>query len=287
MRDSWKLAACVAGCGALAVACDRASAQEFLLMNDGFPAAGVCNPACTGNLQMGFEEREIGAAAFILDERWFPLQILNVQILWFNNQAGGCGAPTNNIQEGIFVYSDLPQGGVADPHLVYGSPPIQLTAGFLNNFDLESENVIVENGGVNDSILIGMQFADGAAPASGGVVTDPCAATLVTDLNGAPNPVLSWVKATGGPLGPGWWPMSAFGVSGDIVIRAVVAPVCYADFDKSAGAISLDIFDFLAFQTAFVSNDRLACDCDTGTGRGLCDIFDFLCFQNAFVAGCP
>ena len=237
-------------------------------MNDGFPAAGVCNPACTGNLQMGFEEREIGAAAFILDERWFPLQILNVQILWFNNQAGGCGAPTNNIQEGIFVYSDLPQGGVVDPRLVYGSPQIQLTAGFLNDFDLAAENVIVNDGGVNDSILIGMQFADGAAPASGGVVTDPCAATLVTDLDGAPNPVLSWV-------------------SGDIVIRAVVTPVCYADFDKSGAAGSLDIFDFLAFQTAFVSNDRLACGCDTNSGPDLCDIFDFLCFQDAFVGGCP
>jgi hypothetical protein len=62
---------------------------------------------------------------------------------------------------------------------------------------------------------------------------------------------------------------------------------CYADCDQSTGVGTLDIFDFLCFQNAFVAGDPYACDCDTTTGRGVCDIFDFLCFQNAFVAGCP
>jgi Cytochrome c554 and c-prime len=62
---------------------------------------------------------------------------------------------------------------------------------------------------------------------------------------------------------------------------------CYADRDQSTGRGVLDIFDFLAFQNLFVSNDPYACDCDTSTGSGICDIFDFLCFQDAFVAGCP
>jgi len=58
---------------------------------------------------------------------------------------------------------------------------------------------------------------------------------------------------------------------------------CYADCDSSTGAGTLDIFDFLCFQDAYVSGDLYA-DCD---GSGGLDVFDFLCFQNAFVVGCP
>ena len=63
--------------------------------------------------------------------------------------------------------------------------------------------------------------------------------------------------------------------------------VCYADCDGSTGAGVLDIFDFLCFQTNFVTGSPYACDCDQSTGPSVCDIFDFLCFQSAFVAGCP
>ena len=61
---------------------------------------------------------------------------------------------------------------------------------------------------------------------------------------------------------------------------------CYADCDRATGFGTLDIFDFLCFQHAFVSQRQYACDCDTSTGHSVCDVFDFLCFQNAFVAGC-
>ena len=64
-------------------------------------------------------------------------------------------------------------------------------------------------------------------------------------------------------------------------------PACYADCDTSTGQGTLDIFDFLCFQSAFVSGNAYACDCDTTTGPGVCDIFDFLCFQSHFVEGCP
>jgi len=62
--------------------------------------------------------------------------------------------------------------------------------------------------------------------------------------------------------------------------------VCYADFDSSTGIGMLDIFDFLAFQTAFLESDPSACNCDTSTGTGVCDMFDFLCFQAEFTASC-
>jgi Subtilase family len=65
-------------------------------------------------------------------------------------------------------------------------------------------------------------------------------------------------------------------------------PACACDFDTSTGANICDIFDFLAFQNAFVAGDACAIDLNTSTGVGVADIFDFLDFQNSFVGGpCP
>jgi hypothetical protein len=55
---------------------------------------------------------------------------------------------------------------------------------------------------------------------------------------------------------------------------------CYADCDLDG---SLDFFDFLCFQNAFLAQDPYA-DCDRD---GTFTFFDFLCFQNEFLAGCP
>jgi len=68
------------------------------------------------------------------------------------------------------------------------------------------------------------------------------------------------------------------GALGDVEAPEIGA--CYPDCDGNG---SLDIFDFLCFQDAFVQMDPYA-DCD---GTGAFDIFDFLCFQDAFVVGCP
>lgn len=69
----------------------------------------------------------------------------------------------------------------------------------------------------------------------------------------------------------------------DIGAHEFQPPPCVANFNDDC---ELDIFDFLAFQTAFVSGDPRA-DLDHSTGIGVFDIFDFLAFQNHFVAGCP
>jgi hypothetical protein len=55
--------------------------------------------------------------------------------------------------------------------------------------------------------------------------------------------------------------------------------VCYPDCDENE---TLDFFDFLCFQNAFLAQDPYA-DCDQ---NGVFDFFDFLCFQNEFLAGC-
>jgi len=65
----------------------------------------------------------------------------------------------------------------------------------------------------------------------------------------------------------------------NVVVEQLEQP-CYPD---CTGEGTLDIFDFLCFQDAFVQMDPYA-DC---TGEGTFDIFDFLCFQDAFVVGCP
>jgi trimeric autotransporter adhesin len=57
-------------------------------------------------------------------------------------------------------------------------------------------------------------------------------------------------------------------------------PNCYPDCDLNG---TLDFFDFLCFQNAFLAQDPYA-DC---TGDGYFDFFDFLCFQNEFLGGCP
>jgi len=48
----------------------------------------------------------------------------------------------------------------------------------------------------------------------------------------------------------------------------------------------LDIRDYFCFLDAFIEEEPYACDMST-TGARVCDIFDFLAFQDAFVAGCP
>ncbi|MEO1008781.1 MAG: GC-type dockerin domain-anchored protein [Planctomycetota bacterium] len=64
------------------------------------------------------------------------------------------------------------------------------------------------------------------------------------------------------------------------ITEIFVGSPCYADFDRSG---ELDVFDFLAYLTAFQLGDYRA-DCD---GCGSLDIFDYLCFLTSFDRGCP
>jgi hypothetical protein len=80
------------------------------------------------------------------------------------------------------------------------------------------------------------------------------------------------------------WEWSEWGtVSGALVateqIRWLIS--CPADLDRSG---SLDIFDFLEFQTLFDAGDPSA---DWFCYDGRLDVFDFLAFFNAFEIGCP
>jgi hypothetical protein len=61
---------------------------------------------------------------------------------------------------------------------------------------------------------------------------------------------------------------------------AMVLDVCGGDCD---GNTTVNIFDFLCFQDAFVQQDPYA-DCD---GNGTYNLFDFLCYQDMLASGCP
>jgi hypothetical protein len=116
-----------------------------------------------------------------------------------------------------------------------------------------------------------------------------CAGTIRAEVSGwmpGSCEVLTLINAAGGVSGrfdteilpadpePGKnWRL--FYTSSSVELRLT----CYPDFD---GSCTLDIFDFLAFQDAFVNMDPEA-DCDQNT---MFDVFDFLCFQDAFVTGC-
>jgi len=73
---------------------------------------------------------------------------------------------------------------------------------------------------------------------------------------------------------------SCCGAGGFSYIRATPGAACPPDVN---GDGSLDIFDFVAFQQAFLAEDPIA-DC---TGDEAFDVFDFVCFQGEFLDGCP
>ncbi len=272
----------VGAAGVLHAGTGPASAQEILLKVDDLPLAGPCDPllipACNTRVQLGFEGGEIGAVTYFVDPALFPLRIKRVQILW-GYDSPNCPPPSNNLQDAILVYA----GAFGSLVLRHESDPIELTAGFINEFDLSAADIIINDGGISSAITVGMRFDIAGAPTINGV-PNPCAASLMTDGDGCMSPISSLVKSVGGPFGAGWIMPCTFGMSGDFVIRTVVESIgqsCYADCDGSG---TLDIFDFLCFQNSFVAGEPYACDCDPDP---LCDDFDFLCFQNAFVAGCP
>jgi hypothetical protein len=86
-----------------------------------------------------------------------------------------------------------------------------------------------------------------------------------------------------GDCSSGWWDVNtdgAFLMANALLYVSDSGSGCYADCD---GNQTLDVFDFLCFQDAFVAAVPYA-DCD---GNSVFDVFDFLCFQDEFVKGCP
>lgn len=241
--------------GVLACATIATAQEEVLLRNDSLENGD------TGAIQLGFVPGEIGAATFFAPPELFPIQIKSVQFFWTSFQGG----QTDSLQEAILVY----EGGLPNP-----GPPIFESAGpvmvdgFLNEFDLSPFNLIIEEPG---PFTVGLQFSDDAPNGN------PLAPSLVTDINGC-QAGLNPINAIPG----GWLDICLFGVSGDLVIRAVVEPTevpCTADFNMDG---TLNVLDFVAFQLAFQAGDQSA----DVNGDGDLNIIDFATFQVLWQAGC-
>jgi hypothetical protein len=242
------LAAGAAACGA--------SADELTFKNDSLEDGG------TAAVQAGFVNGEIGAATFEIPAEYFPLQVKRLQFFW----SSFFGGAPDSLQEAILVWDKgLPDPGVP----IFDADGPVLVDGFLNEFDIELFEVIVEE---PSPITVGLQFSD--APNG-----NPFKPSLVTDVDGCQgglNPLFA--------IPGGWKDLCSFGASGDFVIRVVVEPmgqpVCEADCDGNG---LLNVLDFVCFQGEWQSQTE-AGDCD---GNGMYNILDFVCFQGAFVKGCP
>ena len=56
--------------------------------------------------------------------------------------------------------------------------------------------------------------------------------------------------------------------------------------DGSTSAPTLNVNDFICFQSRFAAADSYA-NCDGSTTIPLLNVNDFICFQSRFAAGCP
>jgi hypothetical protein len=236
--------------------------QTQTLQNDGLVGGG------TAAVQMGFEDREIGAARFNPPANLFPLRVNRVQIFW----KSFLGQSINNVQESINIY-EHPFTSTG-PRLVFRSDPPQLTDGALNEFNLENENIVFQT---PTQITVGLEFADDGAPAAFGQIRGLNYASLVTDTDGCQiglNPLFA--------IPGGWTDICAFGARGDVVIRIVVqraAPACPGDWDGSG---SIDFNDLLAYLNDFNAQAPRA---DVNQD-GSVDFNDLLAFLNLYNAGC-
>ncbi|MCB9897715.1 MAG: hypothetical protein H6825_06915 [Planctomycetes bacterium] len=159
-----------------------------------------------GAVQLGFAIGEVGGAKLTPPAGSYTIQELQVYI-----DKSPLVPDTSMI--GRFIVWDnanLPSG-LGSP--IYTSADLQMGAGFLNTQDVSFLNLTV-----NGPFTVGVEIVDSGQQFG---LTSP---TLVTDTNGCQNGK-NWVRQTNGV----WANLCAFGVSGDLVIRALVmedAPTC-------------------------------------------------------------
>jgi hypothetical protein len=168
--------------------------QEFELKNDSLVDGG------TVAIQLGFVAGEIGGAVFNPPAGYFPLRIKRIQIMWASASLQGADVE----QDSILVYT----GGNENPPkpilLKQLDSPV-LHDGYLNEFDVTTENIVVNKG----PFSIGLKFLNPPDIAAGGP-------SLVTDTDGC-QVGKNLIYAIPG----GWTNGCMFGIAGDFVIRCI------------------------------------------------------------------
>lgn len=185
-------------CAALVAFSSAMSAQEKLLKIDSL------SDGSTATVQLGFEVGEIGAVVLTADPGDYPIQLKNLQVLV--DKSPLFTETTMTVE--LYVWDTTTPSGAA-PSLasaVYTSPQLTFTAGFFNEWIVESDNIFL-----NGPFMVGCRIL-----ASGGGLglTSP---SLVTDTNGCQGGK-NWVRQTNEV----WANLCSFGVSGDLAIRSTV-----------------------------------------------------------------
>jgi hypothetical protein len=162
--------------------------------------------------------------------------------------------------ENIVTFFEDPVDGEAVAEVRYSN----VEGGFAGDGNIDAAPLFV------DAPAGDFRLAPGSAGIDAGD-NGTIAGWLVTDLAGAPRFVDD--PATG-DTGLGKAPITDMGA------YEFQGGACVADFD---GDGRVNLFDFLAFQTAFGNEDPRA---DLAAPFGVFNLFDFLAFQTAYGNGC-
>lgn len=165
------------------------------LKNDSLGAGGQAA------VQLGFVEGEVGGAVLTAGPGDYPITLNELQVFIDKSPL----IPDTSMIGRFIVWDNANFPSLGAP--IYTSADLQFGAGFLNTQDISSLNLQISSG----SFVVGVEIVD-----SGNLfgLTSP---TLVTDTNGCQNG-LNWVRQTNGV----WANLCSFGVSGDLIIRAIV-----------------------------------------------------------------
>jgi hypothetical protein len=203
----------------------------------------------------------------------------------------GPGEPgsENIIEEAVYWFDSFPNYGSRENVLTFGrafinGPNLSLgaLASVWMDLDEPASGVTLDLGYYENGPWGGIEYILEAFSGGASVGRD---SFIISDLGGRDNAAWREMRIEGvefdqlhiyAQLG-GQYTVPR-GIIDDLTLFSLTS--CYADCD---GNETLDVFDFLCFQDAFVAMDPYA-DCD---GNTTFDVFDFLCFQDAFVTGCP
>ncbi len=288
---------------ALLAAAPAALAQQAILKNDRFADDVTTVANVQVSVQAGFDAGEIAAAILEVPASLRPpIRVKNVQIGWYSTLNGNA-APVvaesihvftgSVLQPGSFLLFDSSTDGAAGDGL---NP--QMTDGFLNNFDLNAENIVMTTRPA--FITVGLEFRSNTNQSTG--------PSIVSDRP----PGQSQFQTPGRNAIFGTWPLAGInttqwfeprivigstvinGVSGNFFIRAIVEGTpCLADVAGSGltpnpdGELTAD--DIIVYIARFTSRDLRADIAGAGQQLGADGEFtadDIIVFVNRYIAGC-
>jgi hypothetical protein len=280
-----------------------AHAQDTVLKNDRFPDDVTQVSNVQLSVQAGFDAGEIAAAILPVPASLRPpIRVKSVQIAWYSTLSSPA-APV--VAESIRVY----EGSVLQPNafLVFDSAVDgnagdglnpQMQDGGLNNFDLLSENIVINSR--PQFITVGLEFQSNTDQSSGpSIVSDRPPNNPQFQTPGRNAIFGTWPLA--GINSPQWFEPRIVvgsvvinGVSGNFFIRAIVSGTpCTADI-AGAGATpdpdgELTADDIIVFIARFTSGNVRADIARPGPAAGPdgeLTADDIIFFVQSFVAGC-